>query len=161
MRRSAMPHENINVDGILSDYDGLVECLLLLPSLDHCNPQMEEACQKCKEKAQQHGFSSNGWNAYRTWMKQVFPDEFEKEITPDNIKSSYQRFMSFMQEKIPLFDRTTGKFQGYYNRKTKRIQDSPIDVVDLDPEARRWLETDDWIATWVHKNCKFASKKCL
>jgi len=143
MRRSAMPHENINIDGILSTYDGLVECLLLLPSLDHCDPEMEGSCQKCKEKAQQYGFSSTGWSAYRGWMQQIFPDEFKKPITPENIQSSYQRFMNFMKEKIPLFDRITGEFQGYYNRKTKRIEDSPIGV-----------------AAWVRGNCKFASEKC-
>lgn len=167
MHHSAMPHVQIKMDGISSVYDGLVECLLILPTLDYCDPSIEKACVRCRQKALEYGFSQIGWAGYRHWMESRFPEEFQGPPTLDKVRNSYHKFMSFMKDKMPIFDRQTGEFKGYLDRTLNQVEGTPEQEEVTEPEIPSWLftpeelrsEEETFSLAWVLKNCKFSSKR--
>lgn len=141
--KTAMPHENINFDNSLQGYDALAECLVIINQIGSCNHEMQSMCDICNEKIGSYGFTAAGWTAYRSWMASKFPERFQLPVTKPNIQESTRIFMGFMKNKLPVFNRVTGEFLGYFNRETQKLEkpDGQIEKA----------------ACWVYENCKFIS----
>lgn len=140
--KTAMPHENINFDNSLQGYDALAECLVIISELGACNHEMQDMCTLCNEKITGYGFSPAAWAAYRGWMQSRFPERFKLPVTKPNIQESTKIFMNFMKNKLPVFNRQSGQFLGYYNRETQKLE-SPM---------------QEKTSCWVYENCRFASQ---
>lgn len=136
-----MPHESVKIDDNSSNhYDGLVECLRLVGDLmAPCKDDLGK-CDHCQAKIKEYGFTPESWVGYRSFMKQYDPE------------LSYAKIMPKLLMRMPIWHRTENRLLGILDRKTGKFEPSQ------QPEAPKPVHEEPTMASWVRKNCRFASR---
>lgn len=129
MKKTSMPHEDINPDNNSAGaYDGLVECLKLVEDLSSsCHQSTNQNCKNCQEKISAHGFNSESWGGYREFMRQY------------DANLNYSKILPQLSSRMPVWHRTENRLIGYFNRDTGMMDGPEVPQAEEPVIARRWI----------------------